>query len=281
MSEAYHILSLSGGKDSTALAFFIKDKMPEVHEKIEYIFCDTEKEILETYDYLNKIEVFLGKPITRLKPLFSFDHLYQVHRILPSVNRRWCTVELKTKVFKKHMYDRFKKEGEKQVILYIGIRADESERASENMSKDNYIVETHPFIEHGIKKQDVTDILTQSGIGFPDYYRWRKRSGCYFCFYQSKMDWINLYENHPELYEKAMAYEFDDKAQGKSGRFGWNVDMSLKEMIKPENIKKIRENAEKLREKRALKPVGAEKLIDLFDDDFDCEDTNRCVFCHG
>ena len=30
----YHILSLSGGKDSTALAFFIKENMPEVFEKV-------------------------------------------------------------------------------------------------------------------------------------------------------------------------------------------------------------------------------------------------------
>jgi len=81
MPNEYHILSLSGGKDSTALAFFIKDKMPEVHEKIEYVFFDTEKEIPETYDYLNKIEVFLDKPVTRLKPYFSFDHLYQVYNI--------------------------------------------------------------------------------------------------------------------------------------------------------------------------------------------------------
>ena len=70
MSEKeYHILSLSGGKDSTALAFFIKENMPEVHKKIEYIFCDTECELPETYDYLNKIEVFLGKRIQRIKIL--------------------------------------------------------------------------------------------------------------------------------------------------------------------------------------------------------------------
>ena len=54
----YHILSLSGGKDSTALAFFMKENMPEVFEKLELVFCDTECELPETYDYLNKIEIF-------------------------------------------------------------------------------------------------------------------------------------------------------------------------------------------------------------------------------
>ena len=72
MEKEYHILSLSGGKDSTALAFFMKENMPEIFEKLELVFCDTEHEIPETYAYLNKIEVFLNKQITRLKPKRSF-----------------------------------------------------------------------------------------------------------------------------------------------------------------------------------------------------------------
>ncbi len=43
--KTYHILSLSGGKDSTALAFFMKENMPDVFEKLELVFCDTECEI--------------------------------------------------------------------------------------------------------------------------------------------------------------------------------------------------------------------------------------------
>src|SRR5574344_2173209 len=101
----YHILSLSGGKDSTALAFFIKENMPEIHEKIEYVFADTEHEIPETYDYLNKIELFTDKKITRLKPYKSFDDLLIAYKFLPSHYRRWCTILLKTKTFRKYMQD--------------------------------------------------------------------------------------------------------------------------------------------------------------------------------
>ena len=57
----YHILSLSGGKDSTALAFFIKENMPEIFEKNELVFCDTELELPETYDYLNKLKLFFSQ----------------------------------------------------------------------------------------------------------------------------------------------------------------------------------------------------------------------------
>ena len=95
MEKEYHILSLSGGKDSTALAFFMRDNMPEIFEKLELVFCDTEQEIPETYDYLNKIEIFLNKKITILKPEKSFDHLYDIRKFLPSIVNRWCTGDLK------------------------------------------------------------------------------------------------------------------------------------------------------------------------------------------
>ena len=57
----YHILSLSGGKDSTALAFFMKENMPEIFEKTELVFCDTELELPETYYYLNKLKLFFSQ----------------------------------------------------------------------------------------------------------------------------------------------------------------------------------------------------------------------------
>ena len=84
MEKGYHILSLSGGKDSTALAFFMKENMPEIFEKLELVFYDTECDLPETYDYLNKIEVFLGKKITRIKPLYNFEQLFNIYGILPS-----------------------------------------------------------------------------------------------------------------------------------------------------------------------------------------------------
>jgi len=275
--KEYHVLSLSGGKDSTALAFFIRDNLPEIHEQIEYIFCDTENEIPETYDYLDKIEVFLDKTIKRLKPYMSFDHLYEVHKFLPSIKNRWCTVELKTKVFRKYIYDRFKKDGEGQVQLYIGIRADEAHRASDDKGDGSYIKAVFPFVENGLNKKDINDILLKSGIGLPDYYKWRKRSGCYFCFFQSKNDWLNLYDNHPDLFKKAMEYEKDNSDGSKL--YGWNIDLRLREMIIPENMRKIRENYKKLQEKRAekaSKTAGSNILFDLTDN----FDENKCLMCH-
>jgi 3'-phosphoadenosine 5'-phosphosulfate sulfotransferase (PAPS reductase)/FAD synthetase len=72
---------LSGGKDSTALALYMRDRVVE----LEYVFCDTEKELIETYEYLEKLEVYLGKPIKRITPDIGFDDLLEQSRnFLPS-----------------------------------------------------------------------------------------------------------------------------------------------------------------------------------------------------
>ena len=40
-SNVRHVLGISGGKDSAALAIYIKDRYPEISEKMEYFFTDT------------------------------------------------------------------------------------------------------------------------------------------------------------------------------------------------------------------------------------------------
>src|SRR5438128_11686269 len=113
MSNGRHILSLSGGKDSTALAIYMRDREPAM----EYVFCDTEKELPETYEYLARVEAYLGKPIARLNADRGFDHWLQVYSgYLPSPSIRWCTRQLKLKPFEKFV-------GDADAVSYVGIRA--------------------------------------------------------------------------------------------------------------------------------------------------------------
>ena len=48
-----HVLGLSGGKDSAALAVHMRQHYPELD--IEYFFTDTGKELPEVYEYLGKL----------------------------------------------------------------------------------------------------------------------------------------------------------------------------------------------------------------------------------
>lgn len=71
-----HVCGISGGKDSSALAIYLRDRVPSM----EYFFCDTGAELPETYDYLNKLEVVLGKQIARLNSDRGFDHWFSTLR---------------------------------------------------------------------------------------------------------------------------------------------------------------------------------------------------------
>ena len=67
-----HILGLSGGKDSAALAIYLKDQRRD--DRIDYFFCDTGAELREVYEYLDRLEDYLGRPIERLSSGRDFDH---------------------------------------------------------------------------------------------------------------------------------------------------------------------------------------------------------------
>ena len=158
----YHILSLSGGKDSTALAFFMKENMPEIFEKTELVFYDTGCDLPETYDYLNKIEVFLKKNIVRVYPEKTFEHLLTINRVLPSHFRRWCTVELKVRPSQRFIEEKFKNEGKGIVNLYVGIRKDEEHRKGILLISDlekKFVRPKYPLIDYNIYKKNTTTIL--------------------------------------------------------------------------------------------------------------------------
>ena len=191
-----HICGISGGKDSSALAVYLRDKVP----RMEYFFCDTGAELPETYEYLTRLEVILGKPIVRLNAHRGFDHWFEVFRgTLPSPQMRWCTRNMKIRPIEEWI-------GEAPALSYVAIRADESNRKGYISTKSN-IRARFPFIEDGIDRDRVTRILDDAGVGLPAYYEWRTRSGCYFCFYQRKAEWIGLAERHPDLFERAVAIE--------------------------------------------------------------------------
>jgi len=243
-----HILSLSGGKDSTALALFMRNKGIEM----EYVFCDTGKELQETYDYLDRVEAFLGQKITRLNARMGFDHWMTIFgNCLPSPQMRWCTKLLKLRPFEEFV-------GEDDVVSYVGIRADE-DRVGYISTKPN-IRAVFPFKDHGIDYAGVMKILEESGIGLPPYLNWgRSHSGCFFCFFQKPIEWVRLLEAHPEQFAEAEGYEkIDPNVPAKT--YTWNQDMPLCELRKPENIAKItkrhKEDLERYRRIRPNKTLG-------------------------
>lgn len=259
-----HILSMSGGKDSTALAIYMRSRVPEM----EYVFMDTGKELPETYDYLRKIEAFLGKKIVMLNSDRDFDHWLKVYSgFLPSPRTRWCTRQLKIIPFERYV-------GDDTIYSYIGIRADE-DREGYISSKPN-ILPVYPFKQDGITYAGVMRILEESGLGVPPYYHWRTRSGCTFCFFQRKVEWVGLLENHPEKFEEAKKYEKVDPVTGE--KYTWSQGETLDELSA--RAEEIKLNHKKALERAAKERRGA-TLFEIFSDVLSEEagDDKPCIAC--
>ena len=250
-----HLLGLSGGKDSSALAIYLRDKVPEM----EYFFTDTGAELPETLEFVDMLEDYLGKPIVRLNATRTFEYYLKLHNnYLPSPRQRWCTINLKLVPFENFV-------GNDPAISYIAIRADEPRREGYISTKPN-IESRFPFKEDGLNKEDVMRILESSGLGIPKYYDWRSRSGCYFCFFQRKEEWIGLKQKHPDLFEKAKQFEKFDPATGK--RYTWSQGESLDELLeRSDQIKSRSKNTQK-------KPKNL--MESVLDED---DENGSCLIC--
>ncbi len=357
MTRVRHVLGISGGKDSAALAIYMRQRYPQLD--IEYYTCDTGKELAETYQLIDNLEVYLGKPIKRLQAAAQstqdpFDHYLKLYGgFLPSSQSRWCTKKLKLEPFEKFV-------GTDPVISYVGIRGDEdregyiskktniqsifpfrkniwsedvvnkvlanpnaaavadlyaalaparpNDRFAEVLNKpisfsfpqaqklnllldlDTRLFNALVFVflkqtayplagetdfplldnDEVLVRADIFRLLEDSGVGVPAYYNKldfavngkqgqysRSRSGCYFCFYQQKIEWIWLYEQHPDRFAQAMAYEKDG--------YTWNDDETLEAMVQPARMQAIKEEYIKRTNRNAQKSKSP-YLLDILGD---------------
>jgi 3'-phosphoadenosine 5'-phosphosulfate sulfotransferase (PAPS reductase)/FAD synthetase len=274
-----HVLGISGGKDSAALAVFVRQNHPELD--VDYFFTDTGKELPEVYEFLGRLEGFLGKPIARLNPRRDFDFwLREYNHFLPSAQTRWCTRQLKLAPFEQWIKPMLAA-GDK-VTTYVAIRSDEEYREGYTSKHANLKVKL-PFRDAGIDKRAVLDILDSSGVGIPKYYDWRSRSGCTFCFFQQKIEWVRLKERHPEAFEEAKQYEKNALEHGSP--FTWTQGEPLNELEKPARVIQIITDFERRKQRdlanrpvNPLRPLDSlEDIDEIFGED---EGGGACVVCH-
>ena len=164
MSEIKHVLGISGGKDSAALAIYMSRKHPDVN--VEYYTCDTGKELTETYDLINKLNSVLGKNIRLYKSIDElnspeknpFDHFLAMYGgYLPSATARWCTGKMKLEPFENEI-------GTTPTISYVGIRGDENREGY--ISKKENIQSIFPFRKNIWSEDVMKKFLANSNIDF-------------------------------------------------------------------------------------------------------------------
>jgi hypothetical protein len=168
------------------------------------------------------------------------------------------------------------------VYSYVAIRADEDYREGYSSNNPNLKIKL-PFREDGIDKEGVLDLLDASGMGLPKYYEWRSRSGCTFCFFQQKIEWVRLKKVHPEAFENAKALEKTATANGSP--FTWTQGESLVMLEEPSRVKQIEEDFEKrlarnqVRKEKFANPLR-KNIVDIDDLYGDDEGNNSCNICH-
>lgn len=164
MSEIKHVLGISGGKDSAALAIYMSRKHPDIN--VEYYTCDTGKELNETYDLINKLNSVLGKNIRLYKSIDElnspeinpFDHFLAMYGgYLPSATARWCTGKMKLEPFENEI-------GNTPTISYVGIRGDENREGY--ISKKENIQSIFPFRKNIWSEDVIKKFLANSNIDF-------------------------------------------------------------------------------------------------------------------
>jgi hypothetical protein len=254
-----HVLGLSGGKDSAALAVYMKNEMPDI--PVEYFFTDTGSELPEVYSYLVKLEAFLGQEIIRLNSNRGFDYwMKKYNNFLPSPQQRWCTIKMKLWPFEEWIDPTIKAGG--KVISYVAIRADE-DRSGYRSNIPGVEVE-FPLKTANIDKLGVMKLL------------------------------VRLKEEHPDKFEEAKSLEKNALDHGSP--FTWSQGESLEQLSAPARIEKIKADYEK-RLMRAKASVRSQKRLNPFigSDFSDCEldeffeidelygrteVASSCVVCH-
>lgn len=202
-----HVVSFSGGKDSTAMLL----RMIEEGYPVDIIlYCDTGLEFPEMEDHIRKVEEYIGRKITRIKSEKDFMYWATEHKrrvrtdnipgikpgqiikgyAYPAPVIRWCTKELKVNVVNRYLAS-LKKEYE--IIQYIGIAADEPSRERDL----NY-----PLIEWGMTEADCLKYCYDRGFNWGGLYDIWGRVSCWCCPLQSLEDLRKLKKYRPKLWER-------------------------------------------------------------------------------
>lgn len=211
-----HVVSLSGGKDSTAMLL----RMLEEGMRVDIIlFCDTGLEYPQMYEHLDKLERNIGRPITRIRSDHTFEYYLTQKEVLVKKKKnrnkrnfrgygwsgplnRWCTKELKAiprERFLKPLQEKY------EIIEYVGLAADEGYRLErENNKREN---NRHPLVDWGMTEADCLKFCYDRGYDWGGLYEKLSRVSCWCCPLQPLSQLRIVYRDFPELWARLVEWD--------------------------------------------------------------------------
>ena len=201
--ETLYVISYGGGVNSTAMAINILESGAPVDA---IIFSDTGAEMPETLEYIKifneHIKKYFRKEILTVYPKRgTIIEIAESQNIIPrpASARRWCTAEVKIKPVRQRCRKIMRAEKKRKLVLYVGIDAQESHRVKP--PEVAYIKHSYPLIDSDFSRRMCVELIEKYNLPIP------VKSGCYFCEFQPKSKWRELYFKHPELYARAAKME--------------------------------------------------------------------------
>ncbi len=200
-----HIISFSGGKDSTAMLL----RMKELNMKIDkIIFGDCGLEFPEVYDFVDKMEKIIGMKITTVKTDKTFDEMFhkkiskgkykgQIRGFPFVVTPCWIQRDLKVRQMEKLQ--------KSDDCVYLGINHDERHRIQKDPTRKIKKLK-YPLIEWKWGSRECLEYLRKKKM-MPPIYKLFERTGCWLCPYQPLLSLKILYLYYPDLWEKLKKYE--------------------------------------------------------------------------
>ncbi|MBI9110025.1 phosphoadenosine phosphosulfate reductase family protein [Maridesulfovibrio ferrireducens] len=215
MGNVNNIISLSGGKDSTAMLLLMLEKNIPIHSAV---FFDTGWEFPQMHDHLDKLEKYTGVGLIRLRPEKTFNYwMFErrvvarkgekrgtVHRIgngWPSPMRRWCTRQ------KVSALEAYTKDFEKPVQC-IGYAADEAHRAeAKTLNKKKHWKFRFPLIELGVDEREALSLCKSHGFDWGGLYDHFRRVSCFCCPLQRLNDLRILRNEFPDQWSQMLEWD--------------------------------------------------------------------------
>lgn len=196
MTKELHVVALSGGKDSTAMALRLKELHPD--RAYTYVCTPTGNELPEMFNHWAMLRQRLGGNFI---PIMGGTLEGQIEKqgCLPNFRMRWCTRILKIEPYAAWLMQQ--SQNYERIVSYVGIRADEEEREGGDYTNVPGIEMVFPMREWGWGINDVMDYLQGQCITIPD------RTDCALCFFQQLYEWWILWKDHPDLYQRGVDLE--------------------------------------------------------------------------
>jgi 3'-phosphoadenosine 5'-phosphosulfate sulfotransferase (PAPS reductase)/FAD synthetase len=242
--NSLNIVSLSGGKDSSALLLMMMERDIPVH-KIVFADVGEMAEFDEMYDYLERIEAYTGLKVTRIRSerhtarsiffgRFTRGKRAGEMRGFPPTVGQACGYRRDLKV------NPLSKACGSGNNVFIGFAADESHRSRAKQYTAGYNNYCFPLVDWGVTEAGCMDYLKERGLynGLYDYF---DRIGCWWCPKQPIASLRSLYWHFPDKWKQLRELE---EIHGKPFKHGYPAYELEPRFIREAEEEKIRRENE-------------------------------------